>query len=160
MTANTNSLPAPGGARKAATRGPNGASALASELGAARDVDRDVAQARSEGDKIPSSNDTSRVLEFGMPNGAEQGVETPGREKRTQLQDERNQELGRDQPDLGKIAQTSAGATFPTTETAKSTAANNPDAMLNTVARSTGTESGTSTANNGIEVTRDAPTNA
>lgn len=109
---------------------------------------------------MPSSNDASRVLEFGMPNGAEQGVETPGREKRIELQNVRNQELGRDQPDLGKIAQTSAGTTFPTTNTAKSTAANDPDALLDTVARSTGTESGTSSANTGVQVTRDAPTNA
>ena len=109
---------------------------------------------------MPARDGAPRALEFGMPNGADQGVQTPGSEKRAQLQNVRSDEVHRTQPDLGKIARTSAGATFPTADTTKSNAANDPDAMLDTVARSTGTESGTGAASHRVEVTRDAPTNA
>ncbi|CDS01008.1 hypothetical protein, partial [Sporisorium scitamineum] len=153
------------GPNKGGARAPDGASALGSEVGAERDARRDLAQARAEGDSIPSAppaNAPAATLGFGQLNGAEQGISTPGSEKRDQMQTERNKEIHKQQPDLSKIAANSAGSASHnqvTEEGQKSTGARAAGDLLETVGRSTGTETGTGAARVGvIEVGRDAST--
>ncbi|SNX85176.1 uncharacterized protein MEPE_03885 [Melanopsichium pennsylvanicum] len=158
------------GPNKAGASAPTGAAILGIEIGAERDARRELAQARREGDDIPvpSSNPTgasAAELGFGQLNGAERGISTPGQEKRDQMQDERNNEFHKDQPDLRKLAANSAGSASNTStggaEQYKSTGASQPDEILETAARSTGTESGTGATGAGeIEIGRDATTSA
>lgn len=144
---------------------------LGTEIGAERDARRELAQARREGDDIPASaptasnggSDSAAALGFGQLNGAEQGISTPGQEKRDQMQTERNSEFQKDQPDLRTLAATSAASAANPhhNEQHRSSGASAPEDLLNTVARSTGTESGTGAATAGeIEVGRDATTSA
>ncbi|GAC92453.1 potential RNA Pol II transcription elongation factor [Pseudozyma hubeiensis SY62] len=161
----SNSLPgSSAGPNKAGASAPSGAAALGSEIGAERDARRELAQAQREGDSIPTSTTTSSNaadLGFGQLNGAEQGISTPGAEKRDQLQNQRNTEFNKDQPDLRKLAASSAGSAAhnPLGGEAKSSGAQQPDDILETVSRSTGTESGTGAVGTGeIEVGRDAST--
>lgn len=80
------------------------------------------------------------------------------------MQDTRNKEFSKDQPDLRKLAANSAGSASHTQHGSgdvRSTGASNPDDVLETVGRSTGTETGTGAAREGeIEVGRDATTTA
>lgn len=82
------------------------------------------------------------------------------------MQTERNAEFNKAQPDLRKLAANSAGSASNTTQGAgeeqyRSTGSKNPDELLETAGRSTGTESGTGAAGEGeIEVGRDATTTA
>ncbi|SPO28081.1 uncharacterized protein UTRI_04471_B [Ustilago trichophora] len=159
------------GPNKAGSSAPSGAAALGSEIGAERDARREIAAAIREGDDIPSSTTTSTsaaALGFGQLNGAEQGISTPGQEKRDAMQSERNQEFHKDQPDLRKLAANSAGSASHTStggaEQFRSSGAKQPDELLETVGRSVGTESGTGAATGGaggeVEVGRDASTTA
>lgn len=75
------------------------------------------------------------------------------------MQTERNAEFSKAQPDLRKLAANSAGSASHTASgvDTKSTGARKPDELLETVGRSTGTETGTGAAREGeIEVGRDA----
>lgn len=162
----SNSLPgSSAGPNKGGSSAPSGTAALGSEIGAERDARRELAQAQREGDSIPSTttNASSNAadLGFGQLNGAEQGISTPGAEKRDQLQTQRNSEFNKDQPDLRKLAASSAGSAAHNAlgGEAKSSGAQQPDDILETVGRSTGTESGTGAVGTGeIEVGRDAST--
>lgn len=161
------------GPNKAGSSAPSGAAALGSEIGAERDARREIAQARAEGESIPStlppfsvtnpSGVSAAELGFGQLNGADQGISTPGQEKRDEMQTERNAEFGKDQPDLRKLAANSAGSASHTSAggDVRSTGARNPDELLETAGRSVGTETGTGAAGQGeIEVGRDATTSA
>ncbi|EPQ25969.1 uncharacterized protein PFL1_06424 [Pseudozyma flocculosa PF-1] len=163
-------LPGPAsGPNKDGASAPDGASALGNELGGERDARRELAAARREGEDVPPppASNTASDLGFGQLNGAEQGVATPGAEKRDQMQTSRNSEMHKDQPDLRKIAQSSSASAAhnPTTGSAQlhSTGHSRPEDLLDTVQRSTGTESGTGAAGAksgaGVEVGRDAATN-
>jgi len=162
------------GPNKAGNSGPSGAAILGTEIGAERDARRELAAARREGEDIPGPADpnpsttSAAALGFGQLNGADQGVSTPGQEKRDQMQSERNTEFNKAQPDLRKLAANSAGSASSTTQGAdaeqyKSTGSRDPDELLETAGRSTGTESGTGAAGNDngeIKVGRDATTTA
>lgn len=76
------------------------------------------------------------------------------------MQNERNAEFSKDQPDLRKLAANSAGSASHTSGgEAHSSGSRNPDELLETAGRSTGTESGTGAAKVGeIEIGRDAST--
>ena len=80
------------------------------------------------------------------------------------MQSERNNEFHKQQPDLRKLAANSAGSASHTStggaEQYRSTGASNPDDLLETAGRSTGTESGTGAGRGEIEVGRDATTTA
>lgn len=82
------------------------------------------------------------------------------------MQSEKNAEFHKAQPDLRKLAANSAGSASHTAmgaaTDATSTGARNPDDLLETVSKSTGTESGTGAAHadGQIEVGRDASTTA
>ncbi|KAJ9473988.1 putative RNA Pol II transcription elongation factor [Pseudozyma hubeiensis] len=161
----SNSLPgSSAGPNKGGASAPSGTAALGSEIGAERDARRELAQAQREGDSIPTSTTSgtnAADLGFGQLNGAEQGIFTPGAEKRDQLQNQRNSEFNKDQPDLRKLAASSAGSAAHNVlgGEAKSSGAQQPDDILETVGRSTGTESGTGAVGTGeIEVGRDAST--
>lgn len=153
------------GPNKGGARALDGAAALGSEIGAERDARREIAQAQREGDNISgptNPNASAASLGFGQLNGAEQGISTPGQEKRDAMQSERNQEFSQDQPDLRKLAASSAGSAAHNQIGGgdfKSTGARQPEDVLETVGRSTGTESGTGAVGAGeIEVGRDAST--
>lgn len=152
------------GPNKAGSSAPSGTAALASEIGAERDARREIAQARREGDEISGPTNPgapAAALGFGQLNGSDQGISTPGQEKRDQMQNTRNAEFSKDQPDLHKLAANSAGSASHTSAggDVRSSGAKNPDELLETVGRSTGTESGTGAARAGeIEIGRDATT--
>ncbi|SOV06980.1 uncharacterized protein UDID_05800 [Ustilago sp. UG-2017a] len=162
------------GPNKAGNSAPSGAAILGTEIGAERDARRELAAARRDGEDIPGladsnpSSTSAAALGFGQLNGADQGISTPGQEKRGQMQTERNAEFNKAQPDLRKLAASSASSASNTTQGAgeeqyRSSGSRNPDELLETASRSTGTESGTGAAGNGtgeIEVGRDATTTA
>ncbi|KAN0061162.1 hypothetical protein ACQY0O_006897 [Thecaphora frezii] len=163
----SHSKPGPSsGPNKNGASAPTGASALGDELGGSRDARRELASAVASGEDIPipASSTTASDLGLGQLNGAEQGISTPGHEARDALQQQRNQEFHKQQPDLRSIAQSSAasGAHNPTLDLTASTGASRPEEILETVQRSTGTESGTGAAGaksgTGVEVGRDAST--
>ncbi|EST08047.1 hypothetical protein PSEUBRA_002443 [Kalmanozyma brasiliensis GHG001] len=159
----SHSLPGSSAGPNKAGGAPSGAAALGSEIGAERDARREILQAQREGDDIAGPTDASAnasSLGFGQLNGAEQGISTPGQEKRDQMQQERNQEVHKAQPDLRKIAANSAGSASHTSGgEARSSGGKDANELLETVSRSTGTESGTGAAKVGeIEIGRDAST--
>ncbi|PWZ03674.1 hypothetical protein BCV70DRAFT_21785 [Testicularia cyperi] len=157
------------GPNKAGATAPSGAGALGSEIGAERDARRELQQAVREGDDIPppNTNAASHSLGFGQLNGFDQGLNTPGEEARDKMQEIRNSEIDKDQPDLRTLARNSAGSAshHQVNQSAyQSTGASDPSNILESVSRSQGTESGTGSAGiqggaSNVEVGRDAPTN-
>lgn len=139
---------------------------LGMEICAELDARRDRVQAEKEGDQLPPFNtahNTAGDLGFGQSNGADTGVTTPGQEKRDELQSQRNSELFKAVPDLGKIAQSSAGSAAhnPTLDpdNVRSTGQTNPFNLLNQASLSQAQPTRTGGAFD-VEMTRDAPTKA
>ena len=83
------------GPNKDGASGPDGASALGTEMGAEGDAARDRAQALREGDVLPPRNDnttTAGDLGFGQQSGYEKGMsDNPSYEERQEFQSNKNE---------------------------------------------------------------------
>ena len=164
-------LPGSSAGPNKASHGPTGAQELGIELGGEGDARRERARALAEGDALPPLESTNiprnPQAAYGMPNGQDLGVSTPGEEARDKMQSVRDNEFHKSggAPDLSKIARTSQASSahnpLHNQDNIVSTANRQPGEMLDTVGRSTGTESGTGAAGQDgagtIEIGRDAP---
>lgn len=132
---------------------PDGASALGNELGGQADAERERQAALRDGDELPSNVRQQEPgygatgVGFGQLNGAEKGFnQLPSDGERQENQDNKNQAWQSGQRDLGAIARNSAGTANhnPQADQDQITSTGNrrPEEILDTAARSLGTESG------------------
>ncbi|PWN33542.1 uncharacterized protein FA14DRAFT_123773 [Meira miltonrushii] len=140
---------------------PDGASALGNEMGGEADARRERQTALSEGDQFPS---TTRPQEpgygatgtgIGQLNGAEKGYgQGPSDAERQENQQGKNDAWQSGQRDLGAIARNSAGTANhnpqANQDSITSTGNRRPEEILDTAARSMGTESGTGAYAGGV----------
>lgn len=140
---------------------PDGASALGNEMGGEADARRERQAALREGDEFPSVTRTQEPgygesgVGFGQLNGSEKGYgQGPSDEERQNNQQEKNEAWQSGQRDLSAIARNSAGTANhnpqANQDSISSTGNRRPDEILDTAARSMGTESGTGAYAGGV----------